>query len=698
MRDEVNKQEAALSHNSPAKPPRLASSLALAAGLLAWPQAAFAEELTESDASDTAEIRDGEIIVYGRGEQRIGLAGAASEGGVAGADIDVRPLLRPAELLEATPGMIATQHSGGGKANQYFLRGFNLDHGTDYSVYIDDMPMNFRTHGHGQGYLDVNGLIPETVQRVDYRKGPYRADTGDFSFVGTSQITTHDMLQPFALAEVGSYDYYRFVAGGSVKLGQGDLLAVGQAKFYNGPWDLPENFESYAGLVKYSAQLGEGIFKASFNFYTASWAPTEQLPERAIGTLVEDVYGTLDPTLRGRGDREILTLNYADEDWSFSLWGQRYDWSLLSNFTYFLEDPVNGDQLRQYESLWGWGGRAERKFEISDALSFRVGTELREDIIDPVGLDHTKNGEFLEVTNAFAVRESSAGFYAEAIWRPAERLMVIGGLRNDWYRFRTRPVGGDAWGGVVKDDSFAPKIGLNYEVADGIALYANYGEGFHSNDARGVTNPDDPAPGLVEGDFEEVGFRFERSGLILTGVYWWSSIESELIYVGDSGAVEPSDPGERNGYEITAFWKPNGWLAVDGVWAASSSRYVGLPEGENRVPGALESSGELGVSAVFPEFNAAARLRYLGPHALIEDNSVRGEKTVLVNLRAAWTPSNFGGFELYGEVLNALDSDAHDIDYFYATRFPGDPADGVEGEISRVVEPRQLRIGVKKTF
>jgi hypothetical protein len=181
-------------------------------------------------------------------------------------------------------------------------------------------------------------------------------------------------------------------------------------------------------------------------------------------------------------------------------------------------------------------------------------------------------------------------------------------------------------------------------------------------------------------------------------VYWWSTIESELIYVGDSGAVEPSDPGKRHGYELTGFWRPNDWLAIDAVWTASDAHYQGLPEGEDFVPGALESAGELGLSAIFPEFNGAVRFRYLGPHALNEDNSKRGEETLLVNLRAAWTPRNLWGIEVYGELLNAFDSNAHDIDYYYATRLPGEPAEGIEDFNSRVVEPRQFRLGVKTTF
>ena len=681
-----------------------------AAALAACPSLSHAQDAAASpsasgQADESADHTDDAdnthtIYVYGRGEKRIGIAGAASEGGVAGADIEVRPLLRPGELLEATPGLIATQHSGGGKANQYFLRGFNLDHGTDFGLYIDDMPMNFRTHGHGQGYLDVNGLIPEAVERVDYRKGPYRADAGDFSFVGSAQITTRDRLEPFALAEVGQYGYRRFVAGGSAKVGGGDLLVIGQAKLNDGPWQLPEDFEGYSGLIKYSAPLGDGQFQASLNIYDASWAPTEQTPERVIGTpLCADRYCSLDPTLRGKTEREILTLNYQSSNWRVTAWAQHYDWSLLSNFTFFLDDPVNGDQLRQYEELWSYGGRLEHTFDFSDAVSLRLGTELRHDSLDPVGLDHTRDGAFLDTKGAFKADESSAGLYAEAIVRPVDRLMVIGGLRGDWYRFETQALAGEnSWGGTVKDHILSPKIGVNYELVDGIALYANWGQGFHSNDARGVTNPDDPAPGLVEGTFKEVGGRFERGEFILTGVYWWSYIDSELIYVGDSGAVEPSDPGRRHGYELTGFWKPNDWLAVDAVWTGSKAHYVGLPKGENYVPGALESSGELGVSAIFPDWNVSGRLRYLGPHALIEDNSVRAKSTALFNLRAAWTPQRFKGWEINAELLNAFNSHGNDIDYFYATRFPGEPADGVEDVNSRVVEPRQVRVGIKKTF
>src|SRR5690606_881076 len=228
-----------------------------------------------------------EVVVHGRGERLIGTATAASEGAIAGADLAVRPLLRVAELLEAVPGMIAVQHSGSGKANQYFLRGFNLDHGTDFTTLIDDVPMNLRTHGHGQGYLDVNGLMPETVERIDFRKGPYRADLGDNALAGAALIRTVSRFErPFAAFEAGSFGWLRAAGGGTTSLGAGELSLAGQWKTYDGPWELPEDLRHFSGFLKYSMPTASGSFEASLMSYDAKWRPTEQIPERAIGTAI----------------------------------------------------------------------------------------------------------------------------------------------------------------------------------------------------------------------------------------------------------------------------------------------------------------------------------------------------------------------------------------------------------------------------
>lgn len=666
--------------------------LASAGSALAQAQGA-PQGASQADGGRSETVDD--VVVYGRGERRIGIAVAASEGAVAGADLSVRPILRTAELIEAVPGMIATQHSGSGKANQYFLRGFNLDHGTDFSLTIDDVPMNFRTHGHGQGYLDVGGLIPDVIRRIDYRKGPYRADVGDFALVGIAQLTTVDRFDaPYVSAEVGSFDWKRIGAGGSIKAGGGDLLAAAEFKTYDGPWELPEALRHASAYGKYTRDTGWGVLRASLSIYDATWRPTEQIPERAIGNEVKDAYGAIDKSLTGSTQRQILSVRLDGDNWRATAYAQHYEWAMISNFTFFLEDPVNGDELEQSEKLNTYGGRLERTFRLGDRLSSVVGVEGRYDDIARVGLFQAVDGQRFANKGEFAVDEASAALYAEATWRPVDRLALFAGVRGDAYRFRTRALGPEAWSGKVSETLVSPKLGANYEVSPGLALYGNWGRGFHSNDARGVTAPGDPAPGLVVGDGSEAGVRLERGGLVATANYWRMKVDSELIYVGDAGSVEPSSASRRHGYELTAFWRPSSWLAVDGVWTWSHARFTDSP-GEDYIPGALENAGELGVSAIFPSWNAAVRVRHLGPHALVEDNSLRTSSATVVNLRAAWTPKPF---EVFVDLLNIFDTDKKDIEYYYASRLQGEPLDGVEGIHSRAMEPRMIRVGIKATF
>ena len=668
------------------------SAYVLGTLILAQPGLAYTDDTATVAEGDDAPVG---IIVFGRGEQLIDTATQASQGTIEGADLRVRPLSRIGEIVEAVPGMIATQHSGGGKANQYFLRGFNLDHGTDFTFSYDDVPLNFRTHGHGQGYLDLNHLIPETINRIDYRKGPYRADVGDFALVGAAQATTIDTAAPFASAEGGSYGYARIVAGGSGKVGNGDLLLAGQFKANDGKWELPERLRNYSGYAKYSTDVGAGRLAISFSAYDAQWRPTEQVPERAIPTLLSgNPYGTLDSNLRGESSRYIAAIGYRDDDWRISLYAQRYRFNLISNSTFFLDDPVDGDQIEQADSRSVFGGKIQRRFAANDQVSFLIGAEARHDDIGNVGLYGAVDGQRNSIRNQFKVRETSGGVFGEVEWKPFESLNITAGLRGETYRFQTRGTGGADWSGKVSDSILLPKIGASYRIAPGIAFYANYGEGFHSNDARGVTEPTTPAPGLVRGHGAEVGARVERGGFVGTVTLWTMRVGSELVFVGDAGSVEPGGASKRGGYEITAFYKPASWLALDAVWTGSRSRFLDSP-GADRIPGALRNAGEAGASVIFDRWNAGLRVRHLGKSALIEDNSVKGSTTTLVNMRAAFTP---GRFEIFGELLNIFDKRDKDIQYFYTSRLPGEPAGGVDDIHSRVVEPFTARVGAKITF
>jgi outer membrane receptor protein involved in Fe transport len=627
-----------------------------------------------------------EVIVFGRGERLIGEVESSSEGVVGGADLGVRPLLRVAELLEVVPGLIAAQHSGSGKANQYFLRGFNLDHGTDFTTYIDDVPINLRTHGHGQGYLDVNGLIPEMIDRIDYRKGTYRADVGDFSMAGASFMSTVKRIEPFVGVEAGDYGWQRFAVGGTTQLGGGELVAFGQWKTYDGPWEQPEDLQHESVWTKYSHSTSFGSLEASLSGYHAKWRPTEQIPEDLIGTpLCENEFCALDPTAVGETLRWIAAVRLFGDDWRATVYGQYYDWRMMSNPTYDY-------QIDQFDRRWIGGGRYERTYSINDTLSLRAGVEGRYDDIGNVGVKHTEAGEFREYIGRHAVKEASAAVYVEATWQPVERLRAFAGLRGDYYDFDVSARIDDAPQGSADDAIASPKLGLAFTATDRIELYANWGRGFHSNDARGIVDPVEPIQPLSRGTGKEIGARFEQDSFKVSATYWWLDLDSELKFVGDSNSVEPGPATKRRGYELTAFWRPTSWLAFDAAWTGSRARYLGNPDGDY-VPGAVENAGEFGIALIKDRWEGGVRVRHLGEFPLIEDNSERSDPETCVNFRVAWKPGNF---YVYAELINVFDEKGKDMVYWYETNVLGFGVN--EGRVSRAEEPRTVRAGLKYRF
>jgi outer membrane receptor protein involved in Fe transport len=669
----------------------VAALCVLGAGL-ACGRAAAAEDEAVATA-DSGSVS--EVVVFGRGEAKIGIAHAASEGTISGSDMLVRPLLKTAELLEAVPGLIAAQHSGSGKANQYFLRGFNLDHGSDFTTYVDDVQMNFRTHGHGQGYLDLNGLIPETITREDFRKGPYRADGGDFALAGASYMTTIDSYdRPWVAVEAGSYGYGRLAAGGTLQdAGGGQLTLVGEGRVYNGPWQEGEHLRHYAAFAKYERPTSLGQLELSAHGYRGTWRPTEQIPERIIGSAVcPNVFCSPDPTATGETTRLIANARLSGEGWKGNVYGQYYDWNMFSNPTYANADGSSA-QIHQFDRRWIVGLKAEKTWELSPQLDLRLGTENRYDDIGKVGVQHTDARVFVQSFGLYKVREASAAAFGEVTWRPIEGLRVIAGLRGDYYHadVAARDAEAAAIGVGSKDDAVvSPKIDLAYAVNDHIELYADWGRGFHSNDVRGAFS-DPPVPILVKGTGKEIGARFQAGQLTLTTTYWWLKVGSELRFVGDSNAVEPTGASGRHGYEIVAFWRPLPWLAIDGNYTGSHARY----DNGDHIPNAFENSAAVGISAISDAWEASIRLRHLGPSPLIEDNSIRDKGSTVVNLRAA---RKFENFEVYGDLLNVLNSRDKDITYFYESYIPAFDAAPVEGRMSRVVEPRTVRVGATYRF
>jgi outer membrane receptor protein involved in Fe transport len=664
--------------------------------------------LAHEPESDHTRLSD--IVVIGRGRNLVGLAVSAAEGRVGQPEIERRPILRTGEIFELIPGMVVTQHSGTGKGNQMFLRGFNLDHGTDFATWVDGMPVNLRTHAHGQGYTDINFLIPELVEEMEYRKGPYYADVGDFSSAGSVNINTFRSLDDGMLkAGTGEDGFRRVLAADSFEVGAGKFMAAGEVHYYDGPWDdIDEDLDKYNGLLRYSQSGGWGDLDLTFMGYDAEWNSADQIPERAVQQGLISRRGSLDEHVGGDTHRYSLSASWIGESrfgqTLVSAYGIDYKLKLYSNFTYFLDDPVNGDEFEQSEDRRIYGGRVEQHWDQPGNvdMAHRVGLELRYDDIDDVGLYQTAARQRLNTFRQDDVEESSAGLYYinDLQWTHAFRSVL--GLRADWYDYdvdSSLPENS----GDDDDFLFSPKLNLIYGLRPDLELYASAGKGFHSNDARGTTisvdprtgDPVDPVDPLVESTGAELGVRFGQPALNASMSLWYLELDSELLYVGDAGTTEASDKSERAGVEFAGYWRPRDWLTLDLDYSYADAELKGNPDGDE-IPGAIGTVVAAGAAADFPYgFFGSVRLRYFGDYPLVEDNSVESDSFTTVNMQLGW---DLGPWRAQLDVLNLFDSDDNDIEYFYASRLPGEPAEGVEDRHFHPIEPRTLRFYLTYTF
>ncbi|MEP6838348.1 MAG: TonB-dependent receptor plug domain-containing protein, partial [Bradyrhizobium sp.] len=492
---------------------------------------------------------------------------AASEQVISGQDFNSRPASRVGEVLEAVPGLIVTQHSGEGKANQYFLRGFNLDHGTDLAISVDGMPVNMPTHGHGQGYADINFLIPELVQSVNVRKGPYFADQGDFASAGAVSIDYVNKL-PKNIAELsfGSFGYARALAAASTAVGAGTLLTAFEANKYNGPWDVPDNVRKLNGVLRYSQGTATDGFTLSAMAYSNGWNSTDQVAQRAIDQGVIARLGSLDPTDGGTSSRFSLSSNWAQS----GAYGQtrvnayviRSSLQLFNDFTYFLDNPANGDQFSQTDRRTVYGLNASHAFDLRLAgieTQTRVGLQTRGDDIH-VGLFKTIARETLSTVREDSVREGSVGLWADTTARWTDWSRTTVGIREDVFAGRvvsdTLQNSGNAQASMT-----SPKAGIVLGPWYRTEFYGNAGYGLHSNDIRGATitvdpndkvTPLDRVPLLVRSKGAEIGIRTRAiEGLTSSLAVFVLDFDSELLFVGDAGTTEPSRPSRRVGVEWT---------------------------------------------------------------------------------------------------------------------------------------------------
>ena len=679
----------------------------LVGALLAF-DAAYAEE-PPADAGRTVNLAP--VLVAGHYDNGVGKSDAASQGVILGGLLQDIPTLRPGEILEAIPGLVVTQHSGEGKANQYFLRGYNLDHGTDFAARVDGVPVNMPTNGHGQGYSDINFLIPELVDRIDYRKGPYFAQSGDFSSAGSAEVHYRASLPtPLLSTTYGSNGYRRVLLAGSTPLPQGPtLLGAIESMQESGPWKNPDRMRKLNGFLR----LGEGDeahgWSAEALGYAARWHSTDQVPLESIRSGELCRFCALDPTDGGRTARAILSGEWHAQDGDgytrLSGYLEHYRLQLWSNFTYFENDPVRGDQFNQRDARNILGADIVKGREGSlfghDSTT-EVGLQVRHDVIH-VSLYDSQARQAFNTVSDNQVGETEAGIYLQNItlWRDWFRSIV--GLRVDGIALDLTSRTYSPNDGHVDDHRVSPKLALIFGPWQQTEFFVNAGEGFHSNDARGVVDRFDPqtgatlqrAPALVGSFGEEVGVRTEWiPGLQSSLALWRLDSDSELVYGADSGGTEINGASRRHGVEWNNHLTLGPYLLIDADLAWTHARYAHDDEnGEtgDRIPNAVSKVASLGMTLHrFGPWSASVKTLYIGGYPLSQDGSLRAPSSLVTNLRLSRTLTPRMTLTL--DVLNAFDRRYFDIAYdqdYHITPTSPLVADGITVHPG---EPRQYRV------
>ena len=674
---------------------------------------------TAADPSADGPILLDRIIVNaGRYTDLVGATDSATAGTVGRAELVARPILRPGELMETIPGVIITQHSGGGKANQYFLRGFNLDHGTDFATAVDGVPVNLPTHAHGQGYTDLNWLIPEAVVGVNYQKGPYYASVGDFGTAGAADITYASVL-PASIArfEIGSHNYERFVATGTPQLGkEGRLLYAVELAHADGAWTVPNDYRKINGVLRYVQGTPENHWLIAATSYAGKWLANDQVPQRAIESGLIGRFGSLDSTTGGKTGRHSLYAEWHAHTFDVSteilVYGVKYDLDLYSNFTYFIDD-TDGDQIRQRDDriYGGLNAKHTRRSEFSGhATETSLGLQFRDDAVD-VLLARTHRRAPVGTIRADEVNEATLAPWLENKTTWSEKIRTVAGARYDtvWYDVQSdNPLN------IAKrsGSKLSPKLSLIFGPWADTELYLQGGYGFHSADARGTTARVEPVTGepavrphpLVRSQGVEFGLRTRViKGLQSTVSFWLLDSDSENVFAGDSGTTEDSGrPGRRYGVEFANFYAVNKWITLDADVSLSQARFTDTDPAGDRIPDAVRSVVAAGVTLHdLGPWHASLRARYFGSRDLIEDGSERSASSLIFNLRIAYTLSKT--WELSAEVLNLFDRKVNDQEYLYSSRLRGEPVgpedDG--GYLDHHVhagEPLTVRFGVTARF
>ncbi len=596
---------------------------------------------------------------------------------VSSIDVGLRPVTNSQQILRRVPGLFIGQHAGGGKAEQIFLRGFDIDHGTDVAISVDGMPVNMVSHAHGQGYADLHFIIPETIEKIDFAKGPYAADVGNFATAGYVKFRTRDRLDNSMVSlEAGNFNSKRFT--GLFNLVDTSRTSAYVAASYtatDGPFESSQNFYRNNFMGKLTHEFAGGLRVSLLaSHFRSRWDASGQIPVRAVESGRISRFGAIDDTEGGQTSRTNIALeasrildenSYLKANTYFSL----YDFELFSNFTFFLEDPVNGDQIRQFEDrqLFGFESSYNRTASLGTGSAlFRAGAGLRADLSNDNSLARTRARRVtLEEIQRGRIDERNFYAFADADLTFG-RLSIQPGLRVDAFEFN-----------YVDDldtiynlqhqtaTAVSPKLSVLYDVSPGLRLFAKAGIGFHSNDTRVVL--DRTARDILPAAYgADLGATFKPSRRTVANVAaWYLKLDQEFVYVGDAGIVEPSGETRRVGIDFDVRHQLNDWLFANLDVNYAYARSLEAPEGEDRIPLAADLTASGGLTASQDRWRANVQFRHLGDRAANEDNSIVAEGYTVVDASASY---DIGALTLGFQIDNLLDTEWNETQFATESR------------------------------
>lgn len=622
-------------------------------------------------------------------------------------DLALKPVQSSQELLQNVPGLFIAQHAGGGKAEQIFLRGFDIDHGTDIALTVDGMPVNMVSHAHGQGYSDLHFVIPETVERVDFEKGTYDAGVGNFNTAGYAAFQTrHTLDQSMVKLEIGQFNTFRGLAMIDLLPDQDDhhLYVATEYRMSDGYFDASQNFSRLNAMAKYSGFIGDDLLlSASISTFSSSWDASGQIPERAVASGLIDRFGAIDSTEGGETSRSNVNIElnkYLDNGAVIrnQLFASQNEFSLYSNFTFFLEDEINGDQIHQAETrnIYGYRGSYTQEYRFGNLeMNTEAGVSLRIDEIEDVELSHTVNRQDVLETYALGdVEEMNAALFVSQSFRLG-KWSANAGLRYDQFRFAYEDQLTEAYEPQsVTKGIVSPKLSLGYQANEGLRLYAKAGTGFHSNDSRVILSyrSRDILPRAYGAD---LGFIAKPlPGMLIQAAVWTLRLDQEFVYVGDAGIVEPSGKTQRMGVDLSTRYQVLPWLFADVDATYTLASAIDEPEGENYIPLAPSFTLTGGLQARWDQLSARLSVRHLADRPANEDYSLTAEGYSLLDGTIQYRVGVFE-WSLTGE--NLLNTAWKEAQFETESRLAGEDQSVTEIHYTPGT-PRALRLGMSVRF